>query len=117
MNAHFPAPWSVKVDDHERMSLVFGDGEVTIATILGAGDMAVAHALLLAAAPDMIAALRLHKAWHDSERAGPDYGGQSRATHPDGELIWRRWWNNQLDLCARSQDATNAAIAKAEGRA
>jgi hypothetical protein len=69
-----------------------------------------------ASAREMLEALRLHKAWSDSERAGPDYGGQTRDTHPDGELIWRAWWNNQLDLCRRAQTATDAAIAKAEGK-
>jgi hypothetical protein len=74
------------------------------------------HARLIAAAPDLLEALRFHKAWADSERAGPDYGGQTRDTHPDGERIWRAWWDNQLDLCGRANTATDAAIAKAEGR-
>ncbi|MEC5289432.1 MULTISPECIES: hypothetical protein [unclassified Aurantimonas] len=68
------------------------------------------------AAPDMLAALRLHKAWSYSEDKGPDYGGLSRDTHPDGEAIWRRWWEGNLDLCDRAQKATDAAVAKAEGR-
>lgn len=75
-----------------------------------------ADARLIAAAPELLAALRLHQAWADSERAGPDYGGQTRDTHPDGEAIWRRWWDGNLDLCARANEATSAAIAKAEGR-
>lgn len=62
----------------------------------------------------MLGALRLHKAWSDSERAGPDYGGQTRDTHPDGERIWKAWWNNQLDLCDRASTATDAAISAAE---
>ena len=84
-----------------------------------------ANATLIAAAPDLhrlalnlaaererlLTALRLHKAWADSERTGPDYGGQSRDTHPDGERIWRQWWDNQLDLCDRAQTATDAALA------
>lgn len=61
-------------------------------------------------------ALRLHQAWSDSERAGPDYGNQTRDTHPDGERIWRDWWNNQLDLCARASTATAAAISNAESQ-
>ncbi|MEC5412644.1 MULTISPECIES: hypothetical protein [unclassified Aurantimonas] len=65
-------------------------------------------------APDMLAALRLHKAWSRSEDKGPDYGGLSRDTQPDGEAIWRRWWEGNLDLCDRAQKATDAAIAKAE---
>lgn len=58
-----------------------------------------------------IQALRLHQAWSDSEDAGPDYGGQSRDTHPDGELIWRQWWEGNLSLCARAQDETRNALA------
>ena len=60
------------------------------------------------------AALRLHKAWSDSEKTGPDYGGQTRDTHPDGEKIWRIWWDNQLDLCDRATRATDEAIARIE---
>jgi hypothetical protein len=59
---------------------------------------------------EMTQALRLHQAWSDSESAGPDYGGQSRDTHPDGERIWRDWWDNQLDLCARATTATTNAL-------
>lgn len=73
-------------------------------------------ARLIAAAPDMLEALRLHQAWTDSEAAGPDYGGQSRDTHPDGEKIWRAWFDGNLDLCDRATSATRAAIAKAEGK-
>lgn len=67
-----------------------------------------------AASADMLDALRLHKAWADSEDRGPDYGGQTRDTHPDGERIWREWWEANLLLCDRAQRATDAAIAKAE---
>lgn len=63
-----------------------------------------------ARAERLVGALRLHKAWADSEHAGPDYGGQSRDTHPDGERIWRAWWNNQLDLCERANAATDTAL-------
>lgn len=66
-------------------------------------------------AAEMLEALRLHKAWSDSENSGPDYGGQTRDTHPDGERIWRAWWNNNLDLCDRAQKATEAALSKATG--
>lgn len=61
----------------------------------------------------MTGALRLHQAWTDSEESGPDYGEQSRATHPDGERIWRRWWDSNLSLCARAQEETRAALADA----
>lgn len=67
----------------------------------------------LEAARKMRDALRLHKAWSDSERAGPDYGGQTRGTHPDGERIWSAWWNYQLELCDRATAATDAALSAA----
>ena len=83
-----------------------------------------ANARLIALAPTLAArvieqdariarlteALRLHQAWSDSEDAGPDYGAQTRDTHPDGERIWRQWWDGNLDLCARAQEATRAAL-------
>lgn len=83
-----------------------------------------ANARLIALAPSLAArvieqdariarlteALRLHQAWSDSEDAGPDYGAQTRDTHPDGERIWRQWWDGNLDLCARAQEATRTAL-------
>lgn len=72
-------------------------------------------ARLLAAAPELYEALALYKAWADSECAGPDYGGQTRDTHPDGQKIWQAWWDNQLDLCDRASRATDAALLKARG--
>ena len=61
--------------------------------------------------PRLVQALRLHKAWSDSEKTGPDYGGQTRDTHPDGEKIWRIWWDGQLSLCDRATRATDEALA------
>ena len=58
----------------------------------------------------LVQALRLHKAWSDGEKTGPDYGGQTRDTHPDGERIWRLWWDNQLSLCDRAVSATDEAL-------
>jgi hypothetical protein len=113
---HTPAPWKIGPNDR-------GDGLSVIATTLRGTAIAVCYgtgrldnARLIAAAPDMLAALRLHQAWTDSERTGPNYGEQTRDTHPNGEEIWRIWWQGNLDLCDRANSATLAAIAKAEGR-
>ena len=73
--------------------------------------MAPALARKVIAAEKAIEALRLHQAWSDSEDAGPDYGGKSRDTHPDGERIWRQWWDGNLGLCSRAQDMTRDALA------
>jgi hypothetical protein len=128
---HTAAPWALTIKP------ALHDADFTVAEIEPAGagkyrgavarlqsaehidgigkDELIANAHLLAAAPAMLAALRLHQAWADSERTGPDYGGQTRDTHPNGEEIWQRWWHGNLDLCGRANSETAAAIAKAEG--
>ena len=32
---------------------------------------------------------------------------------PDGQAIWREWYDETLDMCQRAQDLNRAAIAKA----
>lgn len=89
--------------------------DVATETGLTPRQLAERHADLTKQRDELVAALRLHKAWADSEEAGPDYGGQTRDTHPDGERIWKAWWNNQLDLCERATAATDEALARVEG--
>lgn len=72
------------------------------------------RARLIAASPELLEACRLHALWADSEKAGPQYPeGVTRDN--GGEAIWRKWWDANLDLCERAQNATRAAIAKAVG--
>jgi hypothetical protein len=131
-NAHTPGPWVLEI----RKGLGEACRDATVAEIGTPGkyrgnvaylqsaehidgiakDELIANARLIAAAPDMLAALRLHQAWADSERTGPNYGEQTRDTHPNGEEIWRIWWQGNLDLCDRANSATLAVIAKTEGR-
>jgi hypothetical protein len=123
---HTPGPWhidpafpsEVQTDKDLTISSCWhkhaSGAEIVVVGVLECSlEESAANARLIAAAPDLLEALRLHKAWSDSEDRGPDYGGQSRDTHPDGEAIWSRWWHYNLDLCARAQAATDAAIAKA----
>jgi hypothetical protein len=130
MSKHTPAPWVLKIrpaehDDNVTVAEIEVNGKYRggIARLQSAEhidgiakDELIANARLIAAAPDMLEALRLHQAWADSERTGPDYGEQTRDTHPNGEEIWRIWWRGNLDLCDRANSATLAVIAKAEGR-
>lgn len=74
-----------------------------------------ANGRLIAAAPDLAEAAAKHLEWIDKERAGPDYGGLTRDTHPAGAAIWSRWWSEQLDLCAETEALARAALAKARG--
>ena len=85
----------------------------------GSDDPAVqaANARLIAAAPDLLAACRAMIAWDDAEKAGPDYGSQTRETHPSGEAIWRTWWDSQHELCRQAFDGARAAITRATGGA
>ena len=52
-----------------------------------------------------------HIEWIDKESAGPNYQGLTRDTHPNGEAIWRQWWDEQLELCAETERLCRAAIA------
>lgn len=69
------------------------------------------------AARQMLAAVRAFVAWLDAEDSMPNYGTQSRDTHPEGERIWREWYDRNLRLCDEAQRLGHAAIAAAEGRA
>jgi hypothetical protein len=74
-----------------------------------------ANARLIAATPELYEAAAKHLEWIEKEHAGPDYGGLTRDTHPDGERIWRRWWDEQLDLCADTERLCREGLAKARG--
>lgn len=75
-----------------------------------------ANGNLIAASPEMLEALILHKKFADHDDAGPNYGGLNRDTHPEGEKIWSEWWSEGISLCGRAMKATDAAIAKATGK-
>ena len=127
LTAATPGPWAVSPTDD---TTVICPARSVVANIDGDYNepdlwpIMEANASLIALAPSLAArvieqdariarlteALRLHQAWSDSEDAGPDYGAQTRDTHPDGERIWRQWWDGNLDLCARAQEATRAAL-------
>lgn len=55
-------------------------------------------------------ACRAIVAWFDSERRGPDYGTLDRKTHPEGERIWRDWWESQQNLCDLSEALAREAL-------
>lgn len=48
--------------------------------------------------------------WFTAEETGPDYEGLARDTHPDGEAIWRAWWNRQTELCVSAKDYAHRAL-------
>lgn len=66
-------------------------------------------------------AVRAFVAWLDAEDERPDYGTQTRETHPEGERIWRERWERNLRLCGEAQDKGHAFLAlldraRGEGR-
>jgi hypothetical protein len=73
-------------------------------------------ARLIAAAPELLEAAHKHVEWIEEERNGPNYSGLTRDTHPNGEAIWRDWWDSQLELCAETEALARAAINKALGK-
>ena len=72
------------------------------------------NARLIAAAPDLLEALKLHDEWCRRERQGPVYPEGINRDTPGNEAIWREWFYGNVDLCRRAEEATVAAIAKAE---
>lgn len=121
---HTPGPWHVLNNGY----CVGGPPSVQLADPIGAGvamccmaarspDETAANARLIAAAPELLEACRAMVAWDEAEKAGPDYGGLTRDTHPSGEAIWREWWDGQLKLCDKAFVKAKSAIARAEGRA
>jgi hypothetical protein len=75
----------------------------------------LANAHLVAAAPDLYEALSAFVAWCDADEEGPQYSSPDRRDGPNGEAEWRRWWNGQLELSARSHSLGSTALKKARG--
>jgi len=60
----------------------------------------------------LVEALRFHQLWEKREKEGPLYPfGVTRDT-PEGEKIWRAWWNDQLRLCELSHVLTDSALTR-----
>jgi hypothetical protein len=117
MEKHTPGPWiAVGVDVHDKTTMfdrhgsMIGDTANRITRVEYPYDSTmgkVANARLIAAAPDMLAALKATEdrlsAWRDSHE------------------IWYRQTNrdedkNAMENCGRILCAIRSAIAKAEGR-
>lgn len=65
-------------------------------------------------AAKMREALETHAEWARREKAGPDYGGLTRDTHPDGERISSEWFYGNVDLCVKAEVQTTEALAATE---
>lgn len=70
---------------------------------------------LIAAAGLLLQAAKTHLMWIDREREGPLYPAGMKRDDPGGEKVWREWWEDQLDLCARTESQCREAVAAATG--
>lgn len=92
---------------------------VNVACVLdgdnGFAELAVAAVNALPALLDRVErgeeAVRAFVAWLDAENSRPDYGTQTRDTHPEGEHIWQEWWKRNQRLCREAQDKGRAFLA------
>lgn len=91
----------------EMASTAWCDEIAARVDVLGYDGQAAIEAL-----PDLVKAVSYLVAWFDAETTGPDYGSQTRDTHPDGEAIWQRWWDEQHRLCANSHDTGRAVLSR-----
>lgn len=105
--AHTPGPWTANLhhtrqDGGRTYGFIFADGVVpTAAVVLGVEGMPQdegrANARLIAAAPDMLAALKLVDAFAKADEAAGD------------DALWTDHFREMFEV-------VRAAIAKAEGR-
>lgn len=58
----------------------------------------------------MAEALETHQLWEKREKEGPLYPWGMKRDDPGGEEIWRAWWNDQLSLCSKAWELTDAAL-------
>jgi len=56
-------------------------------------------------------AIETHLTWIERERQGPLYPAHMSRDDPGGEQIWRVWWDDQLRLCALTEDQSRSALA------
>ena len=108
MSKHTPGEWTY----NEALGFVEAQDDILALTF----DANAADARLMAAAPDLLEALKLHDEWCRRERQGPVYPEGTNRDTPGNEAIWREWFYGNVDLCRRAEEATVAAIAKAESR-
>jgi hypothetical protein len=103
MSAHTPGPWNIGRDIHDNRIGIGSESGVVVYAPMGkdamkAGVQSIEDARLIAAAPEMLEALKAHdKYMFDAGYDGP----QSKVLHPNAAKNWRR---------------VQAAIAKAEGK-
>jgi hypothetical protein len=69
-------------------------------------------AKLVKAAPELLEACKTMAEWFRREHEGFANAGEVRTT-PEGEAAWRKWWEENLRLCALAETQAAAAIAKA----
>jgi len=58
----------------------------------------------------LVEAAAKHLEWIDKERQGPIYPEGASRNSKDGEVIWRKWWDEQLALCAETESLCRAAL-------
>jgi hypothetical protein len=58
----------------------------------------------------MAEALETHQLWEKREKEGPLYPWGMKRDDPGGEEIWRAWWEDQLRLCSKAWEQTDAAL-------
>jgi len=116
MSKHTHGEWTL---DIVQVGKEWLKGRLTEAVVCGDEVVAIcaenqANARLIAAAPDLLQAVRTFADWLRREEEGFDHTKDDRNT-PEGEAAWRAWYDGNLNVCALAREQARAAIAKAEG--
>lgn len=99
-------------EDHANAHLIVASCNAiqSAAEKLGVDPVALAEGLQGGKLADAFEASRSIVAWLESEDSGPDYGSLTRDTHPEGEQIWRQWWDRNIGLCDQALKQARAAL-------
>lgn len=108
---HTPGPWRAHVmGDGYLIKQAAGHGDARVAGLrMGDEDRGYANALLIAAAPEMLDALK-------ARRLACEMAAAISAATPDGETPAKQQMDEVSALFAKAEKLEIAAIAKAEGR-
>ncbi len=106
MSKHTPGPWRLCASDPLMFGAASGNGTEPLGFVYGPsfpeqsdhGRTCLANARLIAAAPELLEAAQMVLAWYEAEN---DHKGTT---------FWER-----VEMCASSEGALRAAIAKATG--
>ena len=67
------------------------------------------------AVKDVVEACKTFLAWLDREDSSPEYPTGVDRSSPQGDAIWREWFDTNVAICRLAQEQARAALARIKG--